>query len=276
MAITCEEKYESRSMTDGQSAELLFIIKGTSHEADALAALDASATEWYYGLLRQPLDIEPIHVDTTKDDASIWLGTARYQNPSYQQQEPPATGDSSFSFDTSGGTQHITQSLSTINRYAPSGKTAPDHKGAIGVTSDSVEGVDITTPVYTWSETHYLSDSVMTLGYRGSLFSLTGRVNSASFKGMAADECLFLGAAGSQRGSGEDWEINFRFAGSPNKTNITIGTITGIAKKGWEYLWVEYANDLDPAAKRMVKTPLAAHVEKVYEDGDFSILEIGM
>ena len=98
---------------------------------------------------------------------------------------------------------------------------------------------------------------------------------SASFKGMAAGECLFLGAAGSQRGSGEDWEINFRFAGSPNRTGITIGTITGIAKKGWEYLWVEYEAEEDSSANRIVKRPVAAHVEKVYEEGDFSILEIG-
>ena len=41
-----------------------------------------------------------------------------------------------------GGTQHITQSIATIQKYAPPGKTAPDFKGAIGVTHDSVEGVD--------------------------------------------------------------------------------------------------------------------------------------
>jgi hypothetical protein len=29
------------------------------------------------------------------------------------------------------------------------------------------------------------------------------------------------------------------------------------------------------SAKRIVKRPVAAHVEKVYEEGDFSILEIG-
>jgi hypothetical protein len=45
-----------------------------------------------------------------------------------------------------GGTQHITQSLATIQKYAAAG-TAPDFGGAIGVTHDSVEGVDITVPM---------------------------------------------------------------------------------------------------------------------------------
>ena len=91
---------------------------------------------------------------------------------------------------------------------------------------------------------------------------------------MAAGECLFLGASGSKRGE-EDWEITFRFAASPNRTGITVGDITGIAKKGWEYLWVRYADAEDAAAKALVKKPVAVYVEKVYEDGDFSGLGIG-
>jgi len=142
------------------------------------------------------------------------------------------------------------------------------------VTNDSVEGVDITVPVYSFSETHYLADAVVTPTYRGTLFSLTGKVNNAGFKGLAAGECLFLGAAGSKRGA-DDWEITFRFAASPNRTGITVGTITGISKKGWEYMWVRYADAEDVAARAIVKKPVAAYIEKVYEEGDLSTLGIG-
>jgi hypothetical protein len=55
-------------------------------------------------------------------------------------------------------------------------------------------------------------------------------VNDSGFKGFAAGECLFLGAAGTKRGSG-DWEIGYRFASSPNVTGLTVGDITGINKK---------------------------------------------
>jgi hypothetical protein len=85
---------------------------------------------------------------------------------------------------------------------------------------------------------------------------------------------LFLGASGAKRGE-EDWEITFRFAASPNMTGLQIGDITGINKKGWEYLWVRYADDEDANAKVLIKKPIAAYVEKVYEDGDFSGLGIG-
>ena len=72
-----------------------------------------------------------------------------------------------------------------------------------------------------------------------------------------------------------DWEISFRFAASPNVTGLTIGEMTGIDKKGWEYLWVRYADAEDATAKALVKLPIAAYVEKVYEEGDFSQLGIG-
>ncbi|HUT59790.1 MAG TPA: hypothetical protein VNA25_18235 [Phycisphaerae bacterium] len=39
--------------------------------------------------------------------------------------------------------------------------------------------------------------------------------------------------------------------------------------------WVRYADAKDAAAKRIVKKPIAAYVEKVYDDGDFSQLGIG-
>ncbi len=84
---------------------------------------------------------------------------------------------------------------------------------------------------------------------------------------------LFLGASGTKRGGG-DWEITFRFAASRNRTNLTIGDITGISKKGWEYLWVRYADAEDANAKALIKKPVAVYVEKVYEEGDFGLLGI--
>ena len=274
MSIVCTENTGSRQVTDGQSAELVYTIAGTADEAAAIAALKATAPATLGGLKRQPVSVEPVHVDTANPGTCIWTGTATYAP--FERREPPQTGDSVYNFDTGGGTQHITQSLSTVHRYAASG-TAPDFKGAIGVTHDNVEGVDITVPVYNFSETHYLSAATVTTAYKGTLFQLTGKVNSGSFRGLAAGECLFLGASGSRRGTGpdDDWEITFRFAGSPNRTGITVGPISGIAKKGWEYLWVRYADAEDTGSNTLVKQPIAAYVEKVYEDGNFAALGIG-
>ncbi|MEX2373924.1 MAG: hypothetical protein WD800_09005, partial [Dehalococcoidia bacterium] len=244
MPIEVEEKFESRESQTGSNAwiERLYLVRGTDDDLAAKAALGDTAPSLYDGLTRQSRHIERI-------GEQLWLGTAHYAR-SESSTEPPETGDSVFSFDTGGGTQHITQSLATVGSYPGD---APDHQGAIGVTADAVEGVDITVPVYHFSETHYIPASQVTLGYRGDLFHLTGKVNNAGFRGLAAGECLFLGASGSQRGAGEDWEISFRFAGSPNRTGLSVGSITGITKKGWEYLWVRYEDVEDELAHAMVK-----------------------
>ncbi|HYD00135.1 MAG TPA: hypothetical protein VEB22_02830, partial [Phycisphaerales bacterium] len=113
-----------------------------------------------------------------------------------------------------------------------------------------------------------------TSGYKGTLFALTGRTNSGGFRGFAAGEVLFLGASGSKRGDTGDWEITFRFAASPNATGLSVGTITGVAKKGWEYLWVRYADVQDATTKAIVKRPAAVYIERVYEAGNFGALGI--
>ena len=275
MPTSFTERYESRKITTDQagaaeSAEFVYALRGVADENSARILAGSSTPSTYGDLVRKSISLEPVHVDTANLGACIWEVTVQYG-----VKDEPETGDPAvFSFDTGGGTQHITQSLGTIGSYAAGG-TAPDFKGAVGVTHDNVEGVDITVPVYNFSETHYLPAAQVTPAYKGTLFYLTGKVNNAGFRGLAAGECLFLGASGSQRGAGEDWEITFKFAGSPNRTGITVGPITGIAKKGWEYLWVRYADAEDTASNTLVKQPVAAYVEKVYEDGSFGSLGIG-
>lgn len=269
MPVTAEEKFESRLVTTGNnpSAELRYVIRGTNDDVQVRAALAATAPGTFdlngnglFFLPRDSLSIEPV-------GDQLWEGVARYSNSA------PQTDESVFAFDTGGGTQHITQSLQTVGAYGSPGQSAPNFKGAIGVTADSVEGVDITVPVYQFSETHYLDDALVTPAYKGTLFALTGKVNGGPFKGFAQGECLFLGASGQKRGSG-DWEISYRFAASPNVAGLAVGDIVGISKRGWEYLWVRYADEEDTAAKALVKRPIAVYVEQVYPYGDLNALGI--
>jgi hypothetical protein len=269
LPVTVEEKFDSRTVSTGQnaSAELRYNVRGTSDDAQARAALRDQTpisfdlyNDGVYLLIRDSLTVQPVGND-------LWEGIVRYA-------VGPQPEDAVFAFDTGGGTQHITQSLAT-NRYAPAGQTAPNFQGAIGVTADGVEGVDITVPVYQFSETHYFANELITPAYKLALFALTGKVSSVGFRGLAVGECLFLGAAGAKRGLG-DWEITYRFAGSPNVSGLVIGGITGISKKGWEYLWVRYADAQDTAAKALIKKPIAVYVEQVYPYADFSLLGIGL
>lgn len=263
MSVVVYEKWDSRETTisEDSTVDLRYIIRGTDDDASANDALLTAAPVLYGGLVRQSAHIERIAEDA-------WEGSVRYGLLG-----PPETGDSSFSFDTGGGTQHITQSLATVGAYSASGPP-PNFHGAIGVSRDSVEGVDITVPVYNFTETHYIDADLVTGAYKAALFYLTGTVNNAPFRGFAAGEVLFLGASGSKRGP-EDWEITYRFAASPNVTDLVVGSISGINKRGWEYLWVRYEDAEDTAAKMLVKRPVAAYVEQVYPYGDFSGLGIG-
>jgi len=273
MAATLTENVDSREWTTGprRSVTLHYTLVGTDDDETARDYLLANTSTTYDNLVRDECTLEPVMVDTV-NGTGIWDCRVRYVQPRFNV---PEVGESSFSFDTGGGTQHITQSLDTA-RYVASG-TAGNHKGAIGVAGENVEGVDIVVPVYNFSETHYLANATVDDAYKLVVFGLTGKVNVAAFKGFAAGEVLFLGASGSQRGT-EDWEITFQFAASPNATGLTIGDITnppdGISKKGWEYMWVEYKDVIDETAERKVKQPVQVNIEQVYESGDFSGLEI--
>ena len=259
MPVTIIEKFDSREATEGveqPSAELLFVVTGTQDELTVRATVEATVPAFYLGLPFQEYHIK--HLGN-----GIWDASARYG-----KHDPK---ESTFSFDTGGGTQHITQSITTVAKYGTPDHGAPDFKGAIGVTTDSVEGVDITVPVYNFTETHYIPASLVTPEYKALLFVLTGKTNKSLFKGFQPGEVLFLGASGSKRGK-DDWEITFRFAASPNVTGLTVGDITGIDKRGWEYLWVRYADAEDE--KVLVKQPIAVYVEKVYEEEDLNAMGI--
>jgi hypothetical protein len=101
--------------------------------------------------------------------------------------------------------------------------------------------------------------------------SLTGKTNNASFATFAEGELLFLGADFSAASGGEV-SITYKFVASPNRTGLTVGPITGIAKKGHEYLWVLYRPN--QSGNFLVKVPVAVYVHKVYESGDFTLLGI--
>lgn len=265
MPATAQEKYRGRSLDNG-SAEIMWVVKGTDSDTTARSTVASSTPSTHDG---KPID----HIKVEQEADEIWYCTAVYQIPS-----GATVAESSFSFDTGGGSQHITQSKSTADSAGGGLYTAaaPDFGGAIGVNgtgvNSTVEGCDIVVPVYNFSETHIFDDSVVDTAYKSALFQLTGTVNDDTFRECAAGECLFLGASGSKRGTG-DWEITFRFAASPNKTGINIEGMT-VDKKGWEYLWVYYEDQLDATANIMVKRPIGVYVEVVYDEGDFDGLEL--
>jgi len=259
---TVTELFHGRTETvaERSSAEIPYVVTQATDEDDVKASVLAATPILYAAMPRSAVEItERVNHDT-------WKVTVRYQTPSGDGGDPPVPPPSVTSFDSTGGTQHITQSIATVNRYGD--KASDQLGGAIGYDGENVNGVDITVPVWNWSETHYMlsADSA-------AYYGLTGKVNADGFRGFQPGEVLFLGASGTKRGDGL-WEINFKFAASPNKTGLSVGDITDIEKKGWEYLWVQYGDDVDDTVKVRIKKPIAAYVEQVYDEGNFSNLGI--
>jgi hypothetical protein len=97
----------------------------------------------------------------------------------------------------------------------------------------------------------------------------TGTVNSDSFLGFASGEVLFLGIDCGD-GTNTEAEIEYQYAMSENITGLSAGDISGIAKKGWDYLWFKY-KDAAPAGAP-AKQPEYASVEEVYRRLAFQTL----
>ena len=272
MAITVEEQYGRR--LSGKTSELVYLIQGTGDAIAARAALLAESPASYNG---QPRQLDQTDVEEIRGlIGGGFIGNVHY---GYSQKQ---TSTSGFEFNTSGGTQHITQSKGTT-KYAPSGSTAPDFHGAIGVADKTIQGVDIPAPSFDFTVTRYIPSANMTEAYLGTLYALTGTINNGAWSvttddgvtiGLAEGEGLFKGAAGSYRSDQSDWEVRFTFAASPNATGLIVGDITGITKRGWDYLWVRYEHAEDTDAKALVRKPIAAYVEVVFDETDFSQLNL--
>lgn len=269
MATVVTELHKSREYTKGKSLELLYEVTGTDDEAAVITAVEAARPATKNSLIAGAPTAEPILIDTGTPAMCVWHVTVPYTSPDKPSSE---TYDSTFSFDISGETQHITQSIATIAKY-PSG-TAPDFKGAINVSDDGIDGADIFAGSFAFGETHFFDDTAITSAYKLTLAGLCFKVNNATFRGHAAGTVLFTGANGSRRGTGK-WEITYNFRVLENATGLSIGGITGIAKKGWELLWVRYKPEKDATANVITRVPEAVYVEQVYDTVDFAGIGIG-
>jgi hypothetical protein len=266
MAITMVEKCISRRWDVEKTRNILekqYLLTGSADDEDILAHVLANCTPVTN---RESIHIEPEWADTEKNDG-LWHATVQWL-------EEAETEEWVTSIQTTGGVDHITQSITTLGMYLPDGATgAPDNEYTIGAYQDHVDGADIIVPRYDVQETEYYTDAQVTPAYRYTLFSLTGKVNNAAWPPdlaiWEAGEVLFNGANLVRRAE-EKWEVTFNFSWSKNRTNIAIGNgIVVAAKKGWDLLWVRYEpQQIYQGRQRLV--PVAAYVEQVYEYADLS------
>lgn len=299
MSLTWVEDGDSRSATiyrlgkkSTATMQRSYKVFGTDDDvavhADANTRISTLEPYWQYPGTSVNLRAESYSLSYLGDKA--WQVTVNYEKMGADDDGQSEPLKRSRSFDTSGGTQHITQAIQAAGtnngerRWGTNGENgAPFANYAIGVDGDSVNGVDIVVPQLTWTENYDVPDKYVTAAYIKTVASLTGTVNDAAFRTFAAGEVLFMGCSGSHewdedKGSGP-WSLSFKFVASPNAgagqtiPPITIGAISGIEKRGHDYLWVRY--DAEVTDDTLLKKPKHVYVNRVYRNGSFSTLGIG-
>ena len=287
------ETSESRSATlhrKGKRADstvtVTYLAFGTSSDTEVHTYANAFfSTNRFYAIGDYTFMVEQYSLEYIGDEC--FQVTATYTKTGADDDTQEAPLRRARSFDTGGGNQHVTQAEAE-QRYAATG-TAPNQSKAIGVDGDSVAGVDIIVPALQWTETYDVPSTYVTAAYIKGVAALTGTVNNAAFRTFQPGEVLFAGCSGNQewdteKGDGP-WSLSYKFVASPNRglpTGVTgpqtapaidVGSISGIVKKGHEYLWIRYEAAVD--GTDLLKRPKYAYVNQVYREASFAGLGIG-
>lgn len=301
MALTWIEDSTSQSATifrlgrkDASTRTRVFNVIGTSDENVLHAACNSAISSlypyWQYpGQPLVRLRAESYSVEYQGD--GCWKVTIAYEKIGADDASQTAPLKRARSFDTTGGTRHVTNALDMNNgdvgerKYGPGGlDDAASFKGAINVDDNGVNGVDIVVPALSWTESYDVPSSYVTNAYIKNIASLTGSVNKEAFRSFQPGEVLFVGGSGThewddQKGHGP-WSLSFKFVASPNVgqtlPKAKIGDIANVEAYGHEVVWVRYATASDTTKNQLVRLPVAVYCNRVYPDGDFSKIGIGV
>lgn len=261
-----------RRDANGAGLTRSWYCQGVSDSASVEALAFENNPLVFEGLFRLSVVCDPICADTWAVEVEYGIGSASGFTPD------------NYSFKITAQTVHITQSLQTVHRRKPGDPlaqgTAPDLKGAIGVTDDEVKGCDIFVPSMQWSKS--VQRATVTHEYLRTLRKLVGTTNDAEFYGYQTGTLLYLGCEPSTTqatlpdGSPVTvWNLTHTFMEEPDIVLETIGNILIPRKKGHDYLWFSYGKTVPAGTNRMIQPPEAAYVERVYEPANYEEIEIG-
>jgi hypothetical protein len=272
LPISVDESAESREMDfdlkgSQRTQTRIAIVTGYTEAEDAAqAAVDLPSTP--FPLLIPASMGKPamamIAAKAKPLTPNAWEIAFSYESRAYDDTEALTW---TFSGTTLGKTQLVTQSYAT-SIY---GSGAANFGSAINVDQNGVKGVEIGIPGLEFQIEKTLAKGVLTLVYVMTLVNLTYKTNNAAFRNFAQGELLFLGAE-FRNGSNQEVTVVFKFSASPNRTGLSFGTITGVAKKGHEYLWIDY--EAWESGGFVIRRPRGVYVERVYEEGNFALLGI--
>lgn len=260
MPIVIVERHTGRR-ADGENAERQYLVSGTDDAYTALVNGLAASPVTYAGLVRhsRASGAEPV----SEGVEQAWLVTVRYS-----RNVPASTDKPRIRRTSTGGTAHISWARATT-AYPGS---ASDNDGAINATPAGVGGVDIVVPLRKRSETWVFSRGSGTDDWLDAVESMTGTYNSDAWRGYEARQVLFEGIDCNDDRNSSEIEVTFNFAIGENESDLAVGDLTGIEKRAWDYLEVEFIESVESSQPR--KKVQAVRVHRVYRGGNFGIFGI--
>ena len=254
MAVIFDQKPESGSwnLAKGEGVHEYQLI-GTANEfpndASAAVYLRTVVPLFYGGAWLQDIQFKP-------QGAGLYYVTCPY-GPL-----PKWPGSYRIGFNTTGGTVHVSASREMIAKY---GTGAPD---TVIIGQDG-SGADITVPVQIRSYTFNFSSGIVTEIAMDYWENLTGTVNLAAWHNRPAGEVLFLGAEGETTiAADSNSSVTFQFAMSRNKTGLTIGSISGVAKQGHDLIDIHTKTEV--VSNQDVQKEKFIYIQRVYERLNFA------
>lgn len=196
--------------------------------------------------------------------------------------DPSAALDPGYSFDVSTATEHVTQSIKVDSSGVVGGGAAPGVANAIGLGPDSVGGADRLTAQFTWSRA--VAFPTVTMNYIKTLERFCGNLkNQDTFYGFAAGEVMLLRVSG-RAAQGGIYNLTFEFGVRRNISNLYLvgdenapdppNDLVVTFAHGWDFVDVKYEKMV--AAGKKAPTPAAYYVHRLYKDGDYAELNIGV
>lgn len=279
MAIAVIKTAEGESVVDSNlratEHEILYLVSGARNRQEAFQSVRDAAPDKVDELVKRRYRFEKFNGDSMEV-------TAIYEEPEEDGgTDDPASGlvtaRARISFDTSGGTQHITTSREPPVGYGPEPNTSPFKNpgfsiGWNGKTGGEAEyaGVDIVVPNVRKVVTQTISKP--STAYENLVIDMTGTVNSDKFLGRDPGEVLFLGASWNDEGE-NPVQATYNFAIRRNEKEKDVHGVK-ITKKGWEYVWDIIKTKKETDTSPVVVTVEGIYVSKVYEEKPFRKLGI--
>lgn len=272
MSLSHKEKFGERRRGNG-TARRVYVITGTAGESetDVYSYLLNTAADSISGLVITDASCDEV---ANVGDRVHYVGEVQYglsKLPAAQ-----AVSEIRVSSRASLANTNLKFSRSTVGSHAASwfkgdGSVAgstKDFGGKVGVQADgSVAGVDVPTPQNVLSVSNVIPIATLDEAKQYEMEQLVGKTNSAVYRSRAIGTLLCSGVAFQQSDS-ENMAVSAEFLFERNLTGLAIDGITGIDKKGWEYIWAYTVERKDDG--RVGPAVAQINVEAPFESANFA------